>query len=175
MKNWEIWKKLTVGAVALLAIVVLIGLFLARNSNLLRKAEPDMGSFGNAGKRTKRVFKTFVPVNLSANEHLHYFIIAKGASPSFSLSCQHKTLWSEQTFGPPAMNYERVWPANPGEADAVRDEYVFLLSFTAATNYTLRIERHDAVHRTLEVMEDIDYESTDHSDVFREFFTVKTQ
>lgn len=73
------------------------------------------------------------------------------------------------------MNYERVWPANPGEADATRDEYVFLLSFTAATNYTLLVERHDANHRVLEVMEDIDYESTDHSDVFREFFTVKTQ
>jgi len=172
--------NLIAGGAALTAIGVVLGLILSKTflTPQQRKIEKEvvaMGSFGNAGTRTKRVFKTLVPVNLSGNEHLHYFITAKGATPIFSLACQHKTLWSEQTFGAPAMNYDRVWPLNPGEADAKRDEYVFLISFAAALKYTFRLERHSAGHQVLEVMEDIDYESSDHSDVFREFFTVKTQ
>jgi hypothetical protein len=132
-----------------------------------------MGSFGNAGIRTKRVFKTLVNVNLSANEHLHYKITVRGATPLFSLSCEHKRLWSEQNFGPPAQTYDRVWPLNPTEVDSHDDENVFLLSFFAAIKYTLLLERHDANHNVLEVVEDIDYESTFHGDKFREFFTVK--
>jgi len=134
-----------------------------------------MGSFGNAGTRTKRVFKTFVQVNVSANEHLHYFITVLGATPLFSLSCEHKTLWSAQNLGPPAMNYDRIWPLLPTEADSNDDEYVFMVLFFAATKYTLRLERHDANHQVLEVVEDIDYESNFHGDKFREFFTVTTQ
>lgn len=133
-----------------------------------------MGSFGAAGTRTKRVFNTLLRVNLTANEHLHYFITARGAAPIFNLSCEHKTLWSEQSFGPPAMNYERVWPGTPFEADSNQDEYVFMMSFFAATKYTLRIERHDASHQVLAVVEDIDYESNVHSDKFREFFLIAT-
>jgi hypothetical protein len=133
-----------------------------------------MGSFGTDGTRTKRVFKTLVRVNLSAQEHLHYFITAKGATPLFSLACEHKNLWSAQTLGPPAMNYDRVWPLTLHEADSDDDEYVFLVSFFAATQYTLRIERHDANHQVLAVEQDIDYESNFHGDKFREFFTVRT-
>lgn len=134
-----------------------------------------MGKFGIAGTRTKRVFSPVLRVNLSGGEHLHYFITAKGAAPIFNLSCEHKTLWSAESFGPPAMNYDRVWPRTPMEADSDHDEYVFMMSFFATTNYTLRIERHDAGHTVLAVVEDIDYESTNHSDKFREFFTVRTQ
>lgn len=134
-----------------------------------------MGSFGVAGTRTKRVFNTLLRVNLTGGEHLHYFITAKGAAPIFNLSCEHKTLWSEQNFGPPAMNYERVWPLTPTEADSNQDEYVFMMSFFAATKYTLRIERHDAAHQVLAVVEDIDYESNVHSDKFREFFLIATK
>jgi hypothetical protein len=170
------WQKFVLGG-SLAVNVVLATMFFTKNYFTLftKKGETAMGSFGNAGTRTKRVFKTFVPVNLSSGEHLHYFITAKGATPIFSLACQHKTLWSEQTFGPPAMNYERVWPLIPAEADAKRDEYVFIVSFAAATKYTLRVELHNSSHQNLDVMEDIDYESTDHSDQFREFFTIKTQ
>lgn len=134
-----------------------------------------MGSFGVAGTRTKRVFNTLLRVNLTGGEHLHYFIKAQGAAPMFNLSCEHKTLWSEQSFGPPAMNYERVWPRTPVEADSNQDEYVFMMSFFAATKYTLRIERHDANHQALAVVEDIDYESNVHSDKFREFFLIATK
>lgn len=134
-----------------------------------------MGSFGVAGTRTKRVFNTLLRVNLTGGEHLHYFITAEGATPIFNLSCEHKTLWSEQSLGPPAMNYERVWPKTPLEADSDRDEYVFMMSFFAATKYTLRIERHDAGHQVLAVVQDIDYESNDHSDRFREFYTIRTR
>lgn len=173
-------QELIAGGTALTAIGVVLGVFLSKTYLTPRQTKMEkevvaMGSFGNAGTRTKRVFKTFVPVKLSANEHLHYFVTAMGATPIFSLACQHKTLWSEQTFGAPAMNYDRVWPFNTGEADATRDEYAFIVSFAAATKYTLRLERHDASHQLLEVMEDIDYESNDHSDQFREFYTVKTQ
>lgn len=133
-----------------------------------------MGSFGVAGKRTKRTFNTLVEVDLSSNEHLHYFITVKGAAPSFSLSCEHKTLWSEKSFGPPAMNYERVWPKAAFELDSADDEYVFKVSFFAAVKYTLRLERHNATHQLLEMVDDIDYESTHHSDQFREFLTVIT-
>ena len=132
-----------------------------------------MGTFGNAGTRTKRVFKTLVKVNQSANEHLHYKITVQGATPLFSLSCEHKTLWSAQSLGPPAQQYERIWPFTATEVDANDDEYVFIVSFFAALKYTLRLERHDANHNVLEVVEDIDYESSSHADKFREFFTVK--
>lgn len=131
-----------------------------------------MGKFGVAGTRTKRVFNTLVEVKVSSGEHLHFFIRAQGAAPIFSLACTHKTLWSEKTFGPPAANYERVWPLTPLEVDSQDDEYVFKVSFFAASKYTLRLERHDATHQVLEVVNDIDYESTHHADQFREFLTV---
>lgn len=174
MKNWQ---KLAAGGTSLSIVSLVLGMFLAKNifPPFTTKEVSAMGSFGNAGTRTKRVFKTLVPVNLSANEHLHYFITAKGANPIFSLACEHKTLWSEQSFGPSTMNYDRVWPFKTTEADAKLDEYAFIISFAAATKYTFRVERHNVGHQTLDVMEDIDYESSDHSDQFREFFTVKTQ
>jgi hypothetical protein len=177
-------QNLIAGGTALTAIGVVLGVFLSRTyltppQTKIEKEVVAMGSFGNAGTRTKRVFKTLVPVNLSKNEHLHYFITVKGANPIFSLSCEHKTLWSNKTFGLPAMQYQRIWPFDPGEADNSLDQYSFSISFTAATKYTFRLERHNAAHEMVngkdDLMEDIDYESNDHSDQFMEFFTVNTQ
>lgn len=127
-----------------------------------------MGSFGNAGKRTVRTSIDGVGVNLTKGEHLNYKLTALGAVPVFNLSCEHRTLFSETDFGPPKMNYEREWPKDPKEKDADDDVYVFSLSFLKTTNYTLVVERHDAAHKVLEVLKDIDYESNDPADAFRE-------
>jgi hypothetical protein len=132
-----------------------------------------MGSFGNAGIRTVKTSLGFVKVDLNS-EHLHYFIKAKGATPIFNLSCKHRTLWSERDFGPPAMNYERVWPKEAGEVDAPEDEYSVSISFFAATDYSLRVERHDSAHEVLELVKDVDYTSTDSQDLFVEAFRVQT-
>jgi len=132
-----------------------------------------MGNFGNAGTRTVRVSLGFVQVN-SNSEHLHYFIQARGATPIFNLSCEHRTLWSEQDFGPPAPNYDRVWPLTPGEVDAAEDEYGVSFSFFAATDYSLRVERHDANHKVLQMVKDIDYTSSDSQDIYVESFRVRT-
>lgn len=131
-----------------------------------------MGSFGNAGKRTVRTSKDGVGVSLTNGEHLNYKLTALGAVPVFNLSCEHRTLFSETDFGPPKMNYEREWPKAPSEKDSDDDVYVFSLSFFKATKYTLVVERHDATHKVLEVLKDIDYESDDPADAFRETLRV---
>lgn len=133
-----------------------------------------MGSFGNAGTRTKRVSLGIVEV-ATKTEHLHYFIEAKGAIPIFNLSCEHRTLWSEKDFGPPVMNYERTWPLTAAEVDAPEEDYGVSFSFFAATDYTLRVERHHASHKVLTVVKDIDYSSTDSRDSFIEGFRVRVK
>lgn len=127
-----------------------------------------MGSFGNAGKRTVRVSKDGVGVSLTNGEHLNYKLTALGAVPVFNLSCEHRTLFSETDFGPPKMNYEREWPQAPAEKDSDDDVYVFSISFLKATKYTLVVARHDKDHKVLEVLKDIDYQSNDPADAFRE-------
>ncbi|HYG11312.1 MAG TPA: hypothetical protein VD835_15295 [Pyrinomonadaceae bacterium] len=138
-----------------------------------------MADFGNDGTRTVTVSENAVEVMLSdpqKKEHLHYFITAAGGTPIFNLSCRHTTLWTEETFGSPAMNYERVWPLTPGEVDdqndPVDDVYVVSFSFLHVNQYTLVVERHDAKHKVLETIKRIKYTSNNPSDKFSEFFTV---
>jgi hypothetical protein len=139
-----------------------------------------MADFGNDGTRTVTVSENAVEVKLSDplnKEHLHYFITANGGTPIFTLSCRHREiLWSQDTFGPPAMNYQRVWPFTPSEVDdrtdPVDDVYVMSFSFLHANKYTLVVERHDAQHKVLETIKRVSYTSDDPSDKFSEFFTV---
>lgn len=138
-----------------------------------------MADFGNNGTRNVTVSETAVRVKLSdpqKKEHLHYFITAQGGTPIFNLSCKHRTHWSEATFGPPAMNYERVWPFAAGDVDDQNDGeddiYVVSFSFLHVLNYRLVVERHDSNHQVLEVIKHIEYASNVPSDKFREFFTV---
>jgi hypothetical protein len=138
-----------------------------------------MADFGANGTRTVTVSKNVVKVKLSDPqrvEHLHYFITARGGTPIFNLSCKHRTHWSETTFGPPAMKYDRVWPFTPGEVDdkndAEDDIYVLSLSFLHVASYELIVERHDASHNVLETIKHVDYASDVPSDKYREFCTV---
>ena len=138
-----------------------------------------MADFGNDGTRTIMASKNAVEVRLSdplKREHLHYFITAKGGTPIFNLSCRHTTHWTEATFGPPAMNYQRVWPFTPDEVDDQNDDvddvYVVSFSFLHVSEYTLVVERHDSTHSVLETVKRISYTSDDPSDKFSEFFTV---
>jgi hypothetical protein len=138
-----------------------------------------MADFGNAGIRNVTVSENAVRVKLSDplnREHLHYFITARGGTPIFNLSCRHTTHWTQETFGPPAMNYDRIWPLTPDEvddqADPVDDVYVVSFSFLHATEYTLVVQRHNSTHGVLETIKRITYTSSDPSDTFSEFFTV---
>ena len=138
-----------------------------------------MADFGTNGTRTVTVSLNSVKVKLSDpqnREHLHYFITTKGGTPIFNLSCKHRTHWSEATFGPPAMAYERVWPFAAGDVDDQNDNeddiYVVSLSFLHVLDYELVVERHDAQHKVLEVVKNVRYKSDVPSDKYREFFTV---
>ena len=125
-----------------------------------------MGSFGNAGTRTVRTNKGAVEVSRQ-EEYLRYRLTVEGARPIFSLSCEDKTHWDQDSFeNHPAAVYEKKWEC--GESDKNDDTYVISLAFAAATKYTLTVTRHDASGNELETLKDIDYESSDPEDDFRE-------
>jgi DNA-binding NtrC family response regulator/DNA-directed RNA polymerase specialized sigma24 family protein len=129
-----------------------------------------LARFGYAGKILIRRSTDRVALNLAEGEHLIFKLKAYGSSPAFYFSpgSEYWKIWSDKDF--PAQSnheYEREWPSNTLEVMADAD-YQFFISFAAATKYTLRIEHHDRDHNVIEIIKDVDYESTSKRDTYQE-------
>lgn len=133
-----------------------------------------MADFGQAGKRTVRVYKGAVIVRFSQGEFLSFRLTAKGAEPIFTFACMHRALLSEHEFeGHPQQVYEWTWGRNePGQIDAEDDMYGVAMSFITAIKYTLLVEHRGKDGGIIKVLKDIDYESQAPQDNFTEILEV---
>ncbi len=132
-----------------------------------------MADFGNAGKRTARQQLGSVQVNRTAGEYLSYKLTVEGATPIFSFACEHRSLRSEKDFpGHPMREYEWLWGKDDADSDADDDVYVVGMSFLTATKYTLRVEHRRDDDSVIKLLKDIDYESQDPNDNFKETLRV---
>ena len=132
-----------------------------------------MGKFGSAGTRTARTDVDTVMIKLAAGEYLHYNIIAKGADAVFTFACAHKFLKAANQFpGHPMQVYDWKWFATPGDGDASQDIYGVQFSFVPAIKYTLKIEHLNSTGGLINLVQDIDYESQDPTDWYREALEV---
>jgi hypothetical protein len=115
-----------------------------------------------AATKTVRTSIGGVEVNLALGEYLQYRIVAAGAVPSFNLSCSHdRTLWTAESFaGHPKQVYEERWPRQPFDVDASDDEYTVGFGFVAAVKYTLTIEHRRKDDSRIQLLKDVDFESS---------------
>jgi hypothetical protein len=128
-----------------------------------------MADFGKAGKRTIRSHDGAALVQVSTGEYLAYKLTVQGAIPLFTFACKHTSRRSQSDFpGHPKAVYEWTWSQNKNESDAADDVYGVAMMFLSALKYTLLVEhrRHD--NSVIKTLQDIDYESTEHSDAFTE-------
>lgn len=98
-------------------------------------------------------------LSLAANEHVHYFLTARGAQPLFNLACEHrKDIVRESQFPDhPKKDYD--WVLSRGTLDAADDNYTVAMGYLVALEYTLRIEHHLQDHSRKELISDKDYAS----------------
>jgi hypothetical protein len=125
-----------------------------------------MAHFGIAGNLTIKTDQGVVRLELSKGEYLHYRLVAQGAHPIFTLTCEHFILWDQNSFAAPLVIYERNWPQNVTEVHANEDIHTFMMSFVAADRYRLVIEHRDAAGQLLSVLKDIDCSSPEPSDSY---------
>lgn len=128
-----------------------------------------MPDFGVAGKLTIREFDGAVKVRVSQGEYLFFRLTVKGAEPIFTFACQHKARVSEHEFpGHPKKVYEWTWSKNGDESDLKNDVYAITMSFITAIRYTLVVEHRNADDTLIDLLKDIDYESTNPTDNYTE-------
>jgi hypothetical protein len=132
-----------------------------------------MPDFGVAGKLTIREFDGAVKVRVSQGEYLFFRLTTQGAEPIFTFACQHKARVSEHQFpGHPKKVYEWTWSKSGDESDLKNDVYAITMSFIAAIRYTLLVEHRDSSDALIDLLKDIDYESTHPTDNFTETLRV---
>ena len=134
-----------------------------------------MADFGVAGKLTIREFDAAVKVRVSQGEYLFFRLTVKGAEPIFTFACKHKARLSEHQFaGHPKKVYEWTWSKGQNESDLPMDMYAVGMSFITAIRYTLLVEHRDQNDGLIDLLKDIDYESTHSADNFTETLRVLT-
>jgi hypothetical protein len=112
-------------------------------------------------------------LHLAAREYLHYSINAEGAEAVFTFACAHRFLMAANQFpGHPKQLYDWKWFSKPGDGDSSQDIYGVMFGFVSAVKYTLRIEHLDATGKLIKILQDIDYESQDPTDWYREALEV---
>ena len=128
-----------------------------------------MPDFGNAGKRTVRKYTPTVRVAITQGEYLFYRLTVWGAEGQFSFSCSHRTLRSAADFpGHPKQVYEWTWGQKASDKDDDDDIYGVRMAFITATKYTLLVEHRRKDGSVIQLLTDIDYESTDPGDSYQE-------
>ncbi len=117
-----------------------------------------------AVKVTPRVRKGAVNLHNSSGEFLAYTVKAQGANPSFAQACQHREIQrSDQFPGHPKQDYS--WTVKQFDAAPnTPDTYTVSFLFVAAIKYTLKIEQLDSRNTVIDVLQDIDFESSDPHD-----------
>lgn len=134
-----------------------------------------MADFGVAGKLTIREYTSSVKVRISQGQYLAFRLTVQGAEPIFTFACKHKARLSEHQFpGHPKQVYEWTWSKGVDESDAQNDMYAIGMAFITAIRYTLVVEHREADDTLVELLKDIDYESTNPADSFTETLRIIT-
>lgn len=134
-----------------------------------------MPDFGIAGKLTIREYDGAVKVRVSQGEYLYFRLTVQGAESIFTFACKHKARLSEHQFaGHPKKVYEWTWSKGQNESDFPMDMYALGMSFMTAIRYTLWVEHRDNSDAMIDLLKDIDYESTHATDNYTETLRVLT-
>jgi hypothetical protein len=117
-----------------------------------------------AVKVTVRSRKGAVNLRNSAGEFLAYAVKAAGAIPTFTLACQDRVIkQSDQFLGHPKQDY--LWTVTQFDsAPNTPDTHTMSFMFVAATKYTLQIEQRDSTNTLIDILQDLDFESSDPND-----------
>ncbi len=134
-----------------------------------------MADFGVAGKLTIREYNGAVKVKVSQGEYLYFKLTVKGAEPIFTFACKHKARLSEHEIpGHPKKVYEWNWSKGQDDSDQPMDMYALGMSFITAVRYTLLVEHRDKNDVLIDLLKDIDYESSHSADNYTETLRVLT-
>ncbi len=139
-----------------------------------------MPDFGNAGKITSRKRDGAVDVNVGNKEYLYFKVQVTGIKPILAFDCAHKRHLFNTAGSPPQQTYEWTLARSqpfPGllnfSYDGDPDGYALGMTFTGAPiKYTYLVELRDKTDQLIKKVEDVDFESTDPSDVFFEGLSV---
>jgi hypothetical protein len=127
--------------------------------------------FGKAGKRTVRRNEVAATIKASVGEFIHCEVTVVGTQAEFAFACRHRPIKSAADFAPGGA-LEWDFFKNGGDADAAMDEYALVGVFLQARKYTFVMEHCDAQGSVLATLKDLDFESTDSTDVFRTSITL---
>ena len=145
-----------------------------------------MADFGQAGKITVRGMRREI-VRLHPNEgqYLYFKLTVRGGTPIFNFLRDNLRLIREESFsGHPKQVYQwtlgrKTTPTDPDEemltVNTENDDHMYLvgMNFANTVEYTLLVEHRDAEDNVIRVLKDMDFESNNSLDFFRELLEVR--
>jgi hypothetical protein len=133
-----------------------------------------MADFGNAGTRTVHASEAGGTIDADAGEFIICTVDVRGATAAFSFDCTHRTLFTPD--GPPLPRYQWTTVDGPGSQAAMGDVHVLVLRFSGgAIWYRYRMELFDANLAVKQVLKDVEYETSDPTDVCFEPIALRTK
>jgi hypothetical protein len=121
------------------------------------------------GVKVEPIEDLAVFLKTSEGEHLHYRFTVVGSKPTFTLATSRKLIISSLDFHAPP--YEWEWPRSQ-DAVAPQQNLTLSMSFIAATECTLTIERHDRDHKVLGVLINNRYTSRNPGETYHQTLSV---
>jgi hypothetical protein len=134
-----------------------------------------MPDFGNAGTRTVHASEAACTIDASAGEFILCTVDVKGALALFTFACTHNGALVTPT-GPPQSRYQ--WMKYDEEHSKVKlgDNHTLSLMFSGgATWYRFRMELFDANMALLKTLKDVEFESSDPTDVAVDFIRLRAK
>lgn len=122
-----------------------------------------------AVKITARKRKVAVDVKFSQGEYLHFKVTVGGPVASFAFACKHHPILESTPAdfpGHPQKVYE--WDIKASDVHDDDDTYVLLVNFITNEKYTYVVEHRKADDSVIEVLKDLDFESSVGTDRHRE-------
>ena len=132
--------------------------------SMAKQKERSMGVTKTARKESAAVF-----VDVSGGEYLLYRLVVKGVKPVFTLvDSEVDVLLLSQMDRPvntTPLTYERKWPLATDALEAVTSHTLGMQFVAAPITYTYVVEHHRS-NDSVDVIDDIDFNSTTPSDSY---------
>jgi hypothetical protein len=123
-----------------------------------------MPDFGNAGKRTVHASEAASTVDTTAGESVVCTLDVRGATAVFTFDCTHGNVFAPT--GPPLSRYQWDTFDALSSNGPMGDVHVLTLAFSGgAIAYRYRMELFDGNFALKKVLKDVEYETTDPTDV----------
>ncbi len=155
-------------------------------ANKYEKENKKMPGFGFAGKITVGKARTgAVLLHPEMQQYLYFSLTVNGGTPIFNFGRDGSKLIRAESFGGhPKQVYQwtlgrKITPTDPSEEllmiDPHLDDHMYGIGmeFFHALKYTLRVEHRDRDDNVIELLKDVEFESNDSRDFFRELLEVR--